>query len=317
LLAILLALGVAAQDFSGVIEQLPKYCEGKESSVFLLAGRKSNRQPHDLTCEPHPNPATSHMKTIDAYSPSQNASRTTFRRALYALAVLSVAGCANQQPPPSYTLYPQWMGGKPLVIPGCRSVVKYYSSSFSFGGVEIPVPQLGGAAKVGSFDYKPQSLNTLYRSVAVMDQIRQQFCDNRVVTAQIGREEFQACNRRIEEQEAKINYMAMSATQGEAAVEEAVHKYGIPSSSSTAPPPKDNATKVADSKAVSGVKKKAAGPTNSKLPKSTSSLGPQPSLLAPAVNDYVNSVIQQTPTKTLLKMVRQPAPSISQPSETH
>jgi hypothetical protein len=199
---------------------------------------------------------------------------------------------------------PGWQK-QPIKIVGCKPVVEYSGRSFSSKGVDIPVPQLGGSVKVGEFTYKPETLNTLYRNVAILDALRLQYCGDRVAAAQISQAAFNACNERVMDQEAKIAALAISATQGEAAVEEAVHKYGT--SSPEAPAPKDASTKNVDAIAASGLQEKANGnapmmagaaPGAAPAASSTTTLPPQ-----------VAAIVRQVPKETLLKMARRPAPS--------
>jgi hypothetical protein len=199
---------------------------------------------------------------------------------------------------------------EPIKIVGCKAVVEYSGRSFSSKGIDVPVPQLGGSVKVGEFTYKPQTLNTLYRNVAILDALRLQYCGDRVAAAQTSLVAFQACNERIQQQEEKIAMLAISATQGEAAVEEAVHKYGTASSSETASTPKNPDTKRVDNAAVAGVKKEAeaaAAPAAANAPTSPAP-GPSPAA-APALPPQVAAIAKNVPTTTLLKMARQPAHS--------
>jgi hypothetical protein len=222
--------------------------------------------------------------------------------------VLMFTGCAQQK---DIIVVDVGWQQKPLKIVGCRPVVEYSGRGFSFKGVDVPVPQLGGTVKVGGVDYKPQTLNTLYRNVAILDALRLQYCGDRVVAAQTSQASFQACNERIMQQEEKIAYLAMSATQGEAAVEEAVHKYGTASSSTKTPT--DPATKKLDNNAAFGAKQKAeasagpAAPAEGPGPVGSQTTSAVSAPLPPQVADVVKNV----PQKTLLKMARQPAPPMS------
>ena len=194
---------------------------------------------------------------------------------------------------------------QPIKIVGCKAVVQYSANSFSFKGFDVPVPQLGGNVKVGEFAYKPQTLNTLYRNVAILDGLRLGYCGDRVVAAQTSLAAFQACNERIQQQEEKIAYLAMSATQGEAAVEEAVHKYGTASSSGKASTPANADAKKVDNAAAAGVKQKAKAAAASAVPNAS----PAPSAVSPPLPAQVAAVVQNVPARTLIKMARQPAPS--------
>ena len=193
---------------------------------------------------------------------------------------------------------------QPITIVGCTPVVQYSGRGFSVKGVEVPVPQMGGAAKVGDLEYKPQTLNTLYRNVAILDILRIGYCADRVTAAQMGEAEWKACEDRIRQQEEKIAYLAMSATEGEAAVEEAVRKYGTGSPSTTAPP--DPATKRVDNAAVASAKQGAAASTAPAAPAEAPTAGAAP--MTSAAPPQVAAVVENVPEKTLLKMARQPAP---------
>ncbi|SRR6266404_6360377 len=225
---------------------------------------------------------------------------------LLAALVPILSGCATDV----IVVQPSWQK-EPIKIVGCKSVVQYSGHSFSFQGVEIPVPQLGGNAKVGQFTYQPQTLNTLYRNVAILDALRLQYCGDRVAAAQSSRAAYEACNLRIQQQEDKIAELAMAATQGEAAVEDAVHKYS--SAARTAAAPTNSAVKAADKTAAAEVKKNAvtsakptpAPKTTANPVKTTAAPTPTPSPL-PA---QVAAVIKTVSKETILKIARQPAPS--------
>ena len=219
------------------------------------------------------------------------------------------AGCLQQQPE-IVVVHVGWQQ-QPIKIVGCRSVVEYSGRGFSFKGVDVPVPQLGGTVKVGGFDYKPQTLNTLYRNVAILDALRVEYCGDRVAAAQTNQAAFQACNERIMQQEEKIAYLAMSATQGEAAVEEAIHKYGTAGPSTTTPT--NTATKKLDNAAVTGAKEKAQASAEPAAPAEgpTSGASPTTSTAPAALPPQVAAVVKNVPEKTLLKMARQPAPMSS------
>jgi len=218
-----------------------------------------------------------------------------------------VSGCVST--PDVIVVQPSYQK-QSIKIVGCRPVVEYSGRSFSSKGIDIPIPQLGGSVKVGEFTYKPQTLNTLYRNVAILDGLRLGYCGDRVAAAQTSLAAFQACNERIQEQEAKTAALAMSATQGEAAVEEAVHKYGT--SSPAAATPADPNKKNADNAAAAGVKKKAEAAAPSAAPKAPtlSAPGPAPAA-ATALPRQVAAIVKNVPAKTLLKMARRPAPLLS------
>jgi hypothetical protein len=236
----------------------------------------------------------------------------TTMRPLSSFLILSVfmfAGC----PQPRHEIVVVHVGWQqqPIKIVGCQPVVEYSGRGFSFKGVDVPVPQLGGTVKVGGFDYKPQTLNTLYRNVAILDALRLEYCGDRVAAAQTSQAAFQACNERIMQQEEKIAYLAMSATQGEAAVEEAVHKYGTASPSTTTPT--NPATKKLDNAAAIGAKQKAEAPAGPEAPAEGPASGtlPTTSTVPAPLPPQVAAVVKNVPEKTLLKMARQPAPPSS------
>src|SRR5205823_1849099 len=99
----------------------------------------------------------------------------------------------------------------------------------------------------------------------------------------------------------------------EAAVEEAIHKYGTASSATTTPT--DPATKKLDNAVAAGAKQKAAAVAGPEIPgagPAAPAEGPATSITAPApLPPQVASVIKNVPEKTLLKMARQPAPPSS------
>ena len=115
---------------------------------------------------------------------------------------------------------------QPVKIVKCRPAVEYSGRGFSFKGFTVSIPSMGGSANVGGFDYKPQTLNKLFESVAILDLLRLQYCDMLVAEASLGKDEFRECNERIVQQTTKIAYLAMSAQRGEAAVKEATETYG-------------------------------------------------------------------------------------------
>jgi hypothetical protein len=219
-------------------------------------------------------------------------------------------GCSLFHHSDVIVVQPSWRK-ESIKIVGCKAVVQYSGSSFSFKGVDVPIPQLGGNVKVGELSYKPQTLNRLYRNVAILDGLRLEYCGDRVAAAQTSLAAFQACNERIQQQEEKIAYLAMSATEGEAAVEEAVHKYGTSSSSETASTPANADTKKVDNAAATGIKRKAKAAAASAVPNASpaSAASPAPSPVSPPLPAQVAAVVQDVPTQTLLKMARQPAPS--------
>jgi hypothetical protein len=225
------------------------------------------------------------------------------------VSILTLANCRD------YVVVQPPYQKQPIKIYGCKPVVEYSARAFSFKGADIPVPQLGGTVKVGEFAYKPQTLNTLYRNVAILDGLRLGYCGDRVAAAQTSLAAFQACNERIMQQEEKIAYLAMSATQGEAAVEEAVHKYGTSSPATTAPSNPD--TKKVDNAAAAGAKRKAEAAAGSAVPGASPApeASPASSAVSPPLPPQVAAAVKNVPATTLLKMARQPAPSLS--SMTH
>src|SRR5439155_21501513 len=86
--------------------------------------------------------------------------------------LLALSSCSSTD---VIVVHPSWQQ-QPIKIVGCRPVVEYSARGFSFKGVDIPVPQLGGTVKVAGYDYKPQTLNTLYRNVAILDGLRLGYC---------------------------------------------------------------------------------------------------------------------------------------------
>jgi hypothetical protein len=223
------------------------------------------------------------------------------------LSLLTFAGCAQQRD--VIEVHVPWQQ-QPVKIVGCRPVVEYSARGFSSNGVDIPVPQLGGSVKVGQFQYKPQTLNTLYRNVAILDSLRLAYCGDRVAAAQTSLAAFQVCNERIMQQEEKIAYLAMSATQGEAAVEEAVHKYGTSSPPTTTPT--NPAVAKVDNTAAANAKQAAATSTSPAPPAEGPSGGAASTTpLSNPLPPQVAAIAKNVPEKTLLKMARQPSPRMS------
>ena len=87
---------------------------------------------------------------------------------LTTLLALLLAGCSD------YVEVPVSYQKQPIKIAKCKPVVRYQGTSFKTSGVEIPIPQLGGSTKVGEMSLTPQTLNTLYREVAILDALRLQ-----------------------------------------------------------------------------------------------------------------------------------------------
>src|SRR5439155_27116252 len=104
-------------------------------------------------------------------------------------------------------------------------------------------------------------------------------------------------------------YLAMSATQGEAAVEEAVHKYGTSNPAETTPT--NSATKKVDNAAAASVKQGAEAAAGAAAPNTSPApaASPGPTAGSPSLPPQVAAVVKNVPTQTLLKMARQPAPS--------
>jgi hypothetical protein len=227
-------------------------------------------------------------------------------RALPLLALIGVlSGCATTSD--VIVVYP-WYQKSPIKIPGCKPVVEYSARGFRSQGVDIPIPQLGGSVKVGQFTYQPQTLNTLYRNVAILDALRLGYCADRVAAAQTSLDEFRACNKRIQEQEEKIAALAIAATQGESEVEEAVHKYGTAGPAAT--PPTNPETKKVDTVAAANAKKEAEAAAAPELPKPAGVASPAASVApSPTLPPHVAALVKSIPAKTLLKVARRPAPS--------
>jgi hypothetical protein len=221
-----------------------------------------------------------------------------------------LSACVTAPEPSVIVVQPSWQS-QPIKIVQCRPLVQYQARGFSFKGADIPIPQVpGGTVKFAGFDYTAQTLNTLYYNVAILDGLRLGYCGDRVAAAQTSQAAFQACNERIMQQEDKIAYLAMSTQQGEAAVQEAIHKYGT--SSPAAATPDNQSTKKVDNAAAANVKQKAEAAASS----ATSASSPAPALspgssVSAALPAPVAAAVKSVPTATLLKMARQPAPAMS------
>ena len=175
--------------------------------------------------------------------------------------------------------------------------------------MEIPIPQLGGTPKVGEVSFAPQTLNTLYKEVAILDALRLEYCDGRLAAAQISLASFQAANERMLQQEEKIATLALSATHGEVQTQKALSAI----SNAPAPIPTDPAIKKADDKAVAAAKEKA-DETASPASASTSALtNAIPSAVAPALPPQVAAVVKNTPRTKLLKTARAKVPRETHP----
>lgn len=224
------------------------------------------------------------------------------KKSLLLLLPVLFVGCLWPQPRNVITVAVAYPPGK-ITIVGCEPVVQYSGRSFKTSGVEIPIPQLGGAAKVGDVSYTPQTLNTLYRNVAILDALRLQYCGDRVAMAQVGPEAFRACNERIQTQEEKIAALAIAATEGEAAVEKALHE--VTTASAGAAPATADAKKL-DSDAVKGLKETAAA-TSGGAPAASSAPIASP---APTLPPQVASVVNNTDTSKLLTLARSKPPEV-------
>ena len=218
---------------------------------------------------------------------------------LTTLLALVLAGCSD------YVEVPVSYQKQPIKIAKCKPVVRYQGTSFKTSGVEIPIPQLGGSTKVGEMSLTPQTLNTLYKEVAILDALRLQYCDGRLAAAQISLASFEAANNRMLEQEEKIATLALSATQGEAQAQKTLNTI----TSGPAPAPKDPATAKVDSKAVAQVQQQAeqTAATGS-APALGAAATPASSAVAPPLPLQVAQVVKSVPPGKLLRAARSKAP---------
>jgi hypothetical protein len=215
----------------------------------------------------------------------------------WSVIIVLLSACSNE-----VVVHPPYQK-QAIKITRCKPVVQYQGSSFTASGIDIPIPYLGGSTKVGDLSYKPQTLNTLYKEVAILDALRLQYCDARLAAAQISLAAFEAANNRMLDQEEKIAALALSATHGESEVKKTLDTV----SNGPAPAPKSAAAQKVDNTAVAAAKEKAAA-----APLATSSAAaapsPTPSALAPALPPQVAAVVKKVPKKTLLRTARTKAP---------
>jgi hypothetical protein len=213
---------------------------------------------------------------------------------------LLIAGCSS----PYIDLHVSYQK-QPIKIAKCKPVVQYQATSFKTSGVEIPIPQLGGSTKVGEVSLSPQTLNTLYREVAILDALRLQYCDARLAAAQVSLASLEAANNRMLEQQEKIAMLALSTTHGEESAQKALNTI----TKGPAPAPDDPATAKLDTKTVAQLKQKAehAAPSGSP-PARTAAGAPASSAVAPPLPPQVAEVVKSVSSTKLLRAARSESP---------
>jgi hypothetical protein len=212
--------------------------------------------------------------------------------------LLVLAGCSD------YVDVPVSYQKQPIKVAKCKPIVNYQGTSFKTSGVEIPIPQLGGNTKVGEVSLTPETLNTLYKEVAILDALRLQYCDARLAAAQVSLAAFQAANNRMLDQEEKIANLALSTTQGEAQAQKALDTI------TNAPAPKpDPTTQKVDNTAVAAAKQQAQQVTSPGAPNAGAPApSPTPSAVAPPLPPPVAAVVKTVSTSKLLKAARSKPP---------
>ena len=211
--------------------------------------------------------------------------------------ILLLTGCDT------ITLHVSWQP-QPVTIQKCKPVVKYQGTSFVASGVKIPIPQLGGTTEVGEVSLKPQTLNTLYREVAILDALRLQYCDARLMAAQISRAALEAANNRMLDQEDKIATLALSAPKGEAETQKALDTI----TNGPAPKP-DPTTQKVDNTAVALAKQQAQQVASQPAANvAAPATPPTSSTGTPPLPPQVAAVVKTVPPTKLLKAARTKPP---------
>ncbi len=212
---------------------------------------------------------------------------------------LIFAGCSTD-----YIDVPVSYQKQPLKIAKCKPVVQYQGNSFKTSGVDIPIPHVGGTTKVGEVSLTPQTLNTLYREVAILDALRLQYCDARLTAAQISLAAFQAANDRMLQQEEKIAALALSAAQGEAVAQQTLNTV----TNGPAPAPANPLTRKVDNVAVAAAQGNAAQSPSSGAAPPAAAPSSSPSAVTQALPPAVAAFVKNVPKEKLLKTARTKVP---------